>query len=88
MKIDEAEKYFLGRVKELSNMCSDGTPWVFPCGSTLIEYLSKLATGKNEGGQGFIDFVIEYMPDGYKNFQYASGDDDLPIQAYSNGIGG
>jgi hypothetical protein len=82
MTLQEAEAYFRLRIDELKQMIPAGTPWVFLCGTAVIEYLSKLAVGKDDGGRGFKKFVTDYMPDGYRNFKYKSGADDLPLQLY------
>jgi hypothetical protein len=63
-------------------MCPDGTPWVFLCASAVIEYLSKLAAGADQGGAGFKQFIHQYFPDGYLDFKYKSGTADLPEQMY------
>jgi hypothetical protein len=82
LTLPEAKNYFECRLNELNAMCSDGTPWVFLCGSALIEYLSKLAKGDDGGGAGFKEFVTKYMPQRYRDFQYESSDCDLPVQMY------
>ena len=43
--LPEAETYFTGQIDDLKRMSADGTPWVFLCGSAVIDYLSKLADG-------------------------------------------
>ena len=82
MTLQEAETYFARQIADLKRMIADGTPWVFLCGSAVIDYLSKLADGKNDGGAGFKRFVNTYMPTGYRIFKYKSGAADLPDQLY------
>lgn len=82
MTLQDAKTYFTGHIAALKKMCSDGTPWVFLCASVVIEYLSKLAAGKDEGGAGFKKFIRQFFPDEYRNFRYQSGDIDLPEQMY------
>jgi hypothetical protein len=82
MTANEAKEYFQHRVNELKSMSSEGTPWVFLCGSALIDYLSKLAYGKDRKAAGYKDFVKKYMPPTYRKFAYASGHKDLPEQMY------
>lgn len=82
MTLEDAEKYFMARIAELERISGHGNPWVFLCGTALIEYLSKLAEGTNCGGGGFKRFVRTYMPAGYKTFQYKSGIQVLPEQLY------
>jgi hypothetical protein len=81
MTLSEAEKYFTAMIPGLGKMCCDGSPWVFLCGTTIIEYLSKLAYGPG-GRANFIKFIKEYMPPSYNEFQYTSGQPDLPEQMY------
>ncbi|MBI5100569.1 MAG: hypothetical protein HZB33_01845 [Nitrospirae bacterium] len=85
MNIDDAEKYFIARIEELRRMCSDGTPWVFVCAATMIDYLSKLTNGADKGGDGYKAFIRDYMaqvrPE-YAMFIYDDGNQDLPVQIY------
>lgn len=85
MNIDGAEKYFTDRIRELSQMCVDRTPWVFVCSAAMIDYLSKLVNGEDKGGTGYKGFIRDYMakvrPE-YKTFTYADGKQDLPLQIY------
>jgi hypothetical protein len=80
--LQEAETYFAPQIADLKRMIADGTPWVFLCGSAVIDYLSKLAAGKNGYGEGFKQFVTDYMPVAYRTFKYQSGATDLPEQLY------
>lgn len=82
MTLEEAESYFGHKIADLKRMIADGTPWVFLCGSAVIDYLSKLAAGKNDHGEGFKQFVTDYMPATYRTFKYKSGETDLPEQLY------
>jgi hypothetical protein len=81
MTLAKAEKFFTAMIPDLSKMCSDGSPWVFLCGSAVIEYLSKLAYGAG-GRANFIKFIKAYMPIPYHEFRYASKSSDLPEQMY------
>jgi len=81
MTLSEAEKYFTAMIPGLGKICCDGSPWVFLCGTAIIEYLSKLAFGSG-GRKNFINFIKEYMPPSYSQFQYISGQQDLPEQMY------
>lgn len=85
MTLEEYENYFLERSYELLNICNDGTPWVFLCASALIEYLAKLVNGKDLSGEGYKNFITEYMAEiknEYKTFRYKNGEEDLPTQMY------
>ena len=85
MNCEEAKTYFYARIEELKDMCKPGgaeTPWVFLCGSAMIDYLSRLAAGKDNGGEGFKKFIRDYMPSSYCDFEYRSGDKDLPEQVF------
>src|SRR5262249_5273065 len=82
MTLHEAETYFMSRVADLKRMTADGTPWVFLCGSAFIEYLSKLADGKDGGAAGFKRLINTYMLAGYRTFKYKSGVAGLPEQLY------
>jgi hypothetical protein len=81
MTLEAAEEYFTAMVPGLGKMCCDGSPWVFLCGTAIIEYLSKLAYGPG-GRKNFIKFIKEYMPVSYGKFTYASKKQDLPEQIY------
>lgn len=83
--INDIEAYFKARAEEIHTMSSTGTPWEFLCASAFIEYLSKLVVGQDKGGQGFKDFVENYLGeinDKYKTFTYISGCQDLKVQMY------
>jgi hypothetical protein len=67
---------------ELDQVCRIENPWGFLCLSALIDYLSRLANGKNVGRRGYIQFIRDYFPDEYKNFHYKNGATDLPEQMY------
>jgi hypothetical protein len=82
MTLQEAENYFDDQIDYLKKMSLDGSPWIFLCGSAVIEYLSKLAAGKDDGGNGYKTFVTNYMPDAFRNFKYKGGQMDLPEQMY------
>jgi hypothetical protein len=81
MTLEEAEKYFTAMIPDLGKMCCDGSPWVFLCGTAVIEYLCKLAYGPG-GRKNFAKFIKEYMPASYRKFSYASKKQDLPEQMY------
>jgi hypothetical protein len=83
----------LGRTfKALKNVCSRKGPLGFLCLAALIDYLSKLTYGRPEGlpeSDRYMNFIKEFFPARYKNFQYKSGQRDLPRQMYyvlRNGI--
>ncbi|HTW93971.1 MAG TPA: hypothetical protein VMD30_04195 [Tepidisphaeraceae bacterium] len=80
-ELDAAEKYFADMIPSLFRIACDGSPWVFLCGTALIEYLSKLAYGQ-DGGRYFIQFVKDFMSPRYRNFCFDSGSKDLPEQMY------
>jgi len=82
MTLDEARGYFEGHIAALDRMVAAGDPWVFLCGTVVRDYLASAALGKKAGRQGYKQFIRDFMPPGYKNFRYASGDDDLDIQIY------
>lgn len=82
MNLDQAEAYFLNEINNLRQIADFKNPWIFLCASAYIEYLSKLAAGRNSGGAGFKEFVREFMPVAYRDFVYKSGKDDLPEQLY------
>ena len=67
---------------ELDQICGIANPWGFLCVSALIDYLSRLANGKNLGRSGYIQFINDYLPAGYRKFQYQNGQQDLPEQMY------
>jgi hypothetical protein len=87
--------YFLDRISELEHDCKSGTPWVFISMAVMLEYLAALVvdpqqdnpnkpgTLKNKNDlQRYQEFVEDWMPSDYKDFQFPSGDKDLPLQMY------
>ena len=80
--INDIEKYFLDRVAELENQCSEHTTWVFLCASAMINYLVNLVNGRETNRTDYKRFVIDYMPEGYKNFQFLNRDQNLDVQMY------
>lgn len=85
MDLDQAEKYFTDRVKELRQSCGDRTPWVFLSASAMLEYLAKIVNGADRKAEGYKAFIRDYLSavrTGYKDFIYKSGDRDLPTQMY------
>jgi hypothetical protein len=88
MKLDAATDYFRARAAELQRTCADGTPWVFLMSSAFLEYLAKLANGKDKSKQrrtGYKSFICEYLAEvrpRYRDFEYKSGTKDLPTQMY------
>lgn len=85
MRLGDAEKYFLDRAEELLQDCKAGTPWVFLSASAFLEFLTKLANGRETTREDYKRFIEDYMsrvrPE-YKNFRYKSGTEDLPVQMY------
>ena len=67
---------------ELEPICRTANPWGFLCLSALIDYLTRLANGRETKGQDYIQFIGNHFPPRYKNFQYSTGKKDLPEQMY------
>lgn len=80
--INDIEKYFLDRVDELEQQCNEHTTWVFLCASAMINYLVNLVNGSETDRDDYKRFINDYMPEGYKNFQFLNGNQDLDIQMY------
>jgi len=80
--INDIENYFLARVDELENQCQEHTTWVFLCASAMINYLVNLVNGRETNKRDYKKFIIDYMPEGYKNFQFLNENKDLDIQMY------
>lgn len=82
--LDEAKDYFLGRCNEIISMANCGDPWVFLCGSAMIDYLTQMTTG-DSGRCAYISFVDAYFKEvnpAYNEFRFADGQQDLPTQMY------
>lgn len=80
--INDIENYFLDRANELEQQCHEHTTWVFLCASAMINYLVNLVNGRETNKRDYKRFIIDYMPEGYKNFQFLNGNKDLDIQMY------
>jgi hypothetical protein len=81
---NKKQTYLKARVAELKAMTQDGTPWVFLCGASLIDYLAKLVG--LPGREGYKDFIKKYMANvdpRYATFQYKNKKEKLPDQMYS-----
>lgn len=82
--LEEAKNYFLGRCNEIISMSNTGDPWIFVCGSAMIDYLTQMTTGQS-GRVAYINFVDNYFKEinpAYKEFEFANGQKDLPTQMY------
>ena len=81
--INNIEIYFLDRVDELEQQCHEHTTWVFLCASAMINYLVNLVNGRETNRDDYKRFIINYMPEGYRNFKFLNGNQDLDIQMYN-----
>jgi hypothetical protein len=84
MTIQEVKDYFLARCDELVSLAERGDPWVFLCGSAMIDYLTQMTTSK-AGRIAYIEFVDTYFRQiniKYKEFEFQNGQRDLPTQMY------
>ena len=79
----EIKQYCSDRLAEIRKVAQDGTPTGFLCLAAFVDFLAKLAAGKDKQSDGYRDLITNYFPDAYKNFVYKSGDKDLPAQFYS-----
>ena len=86
MRFKDAESYYLGRANELKIMCRSGTPWVFLCASTFLEYLAKLVYENYSDRKDYFKFIRSYLAKIrplYKDFNYKKNKkQDLPEQMY------
>lgn len=80
--INKIEKYFLDRVVELEQQCSQLTTWVFLCASAMINYLVNLVNGRETNRDDYKSFINDFMPEEYKNFKFLNGNQDLDVQMY------
>lgn len=80
--LNDIENYFLGRVDELEKQCNEHAAWVFLSASAMINYLVNLVNGRETDREDYKNFILIYMPEDYKNFQYLNGNKDLDIQMY------
>jgi hypothetical protein len=84
MTLNDIKDYFNQRCDEIISLSNRDDPWVFLCGSAMIDYLTNMTTGKSTRVE-YIKFVEDYFGQVnvlYKNFTYQSGDKDLPTQMY------
>ena len=84
MKINEIKNYFNDRCDEIISLSERGDPWVFLCGSAMIDYLTNMTMGKSNR-ENYIKFIEEYFGEVnvlYKDFTYQNGSKDLPLQMY------
>jgi len=80
--LNDVEKYFLDRINELENQCREHTTWVFLCAAAMINYLVNLVNGRETNRNDYKDFIINYMPEKYGDFEYLGGSKDLDSQMY------
>lgn len=78
--LSEKEQYLLGLVDAIVRM--EQTPFPFLCAATMVEYLIKISGYNAESKDIYSDFIKEYFPLSYKQFNYESGKTDLPEQMY------
>lgn len=85
MDVARARSKFKERIVDILHFCESGSPLVFVLASAFLDYLAKLPEGKDNGAEGYKDFVAQWLmqvrPE-YSSFRYASGQSDLPIQMY------
>jgi hypothetical protein len=84
MKINEIKNYFNDRCDEIIQLSERGDPWVFLCGSAMIDYLTNMTMGKSNR-ENYIKFIEEYFGEVnvlYKDFTFQNGSKDLPCQMY------
>jgi hypothetical protein len=82
MTHEQVKHYCLNRLTEIREIMKLRNPWGFVCAAAFIDLLSKINKGTDEKRAGYKDFIIEWLPDTYKTFQYANGENDLPYQLY------
>ncbi len=81
----EIESYLYARAAEIKAMVQDGTPWIFLCAASFLDLLTRLANGGRGGRTQYKSFIRTYLSRVnplYIDFQYASGERDLPEQMY------
>ena len=67
----------------LTNVCSRKSHLGFLCLSAMIDYLSKLAYRDDlKGWERYPKFIKEFFPRKYSEFEYKTGEKDLPRQMY------
>ncbi len=72
-------------MRELRGICKDGSPWVYVCAASFLDFLARLRTGGSAGPKEYKEFFRDYLGRVnaiYKTFTYKSGHQDLSIQAY------
>ena len=82
--MNEIKNYFNDRCDEIISLSERGDPWVFLCGSAMIDYLTNMTMGKSNR-ENYIKFIEEYFGEVnvlYKDFTYQNGSKDLPLQMY------
>lgn len=83
MNHTDIKQYCEDRLCEIRKVAQDGTPTGFLCLAAFVDFLAKLAAGKDNKRNGYMKLIAKYFPDSYKDFAYKSGDKDLPTQFYS-----
>jgi hypothetical protein len=84
MTLTEVESYFIARCDEIISLSDRGDPWIFLCGSAMIDYLTNMTIGTSSRDK-YIKFIKQYFSQVnplYKNFTYQSGNQDLSKQMY------
>jgi len=78
----QIKQYCEARLSEIRKVAQDGTPMGFLCLAAFVDFLAKLAEGKDKKRTGYKDLISNYFPVTYKNFRFSSDDKDLPDQFY------
>lgn len=68
--IANAEGYLITHLEALRHQ--RGNIWIFLGLATTIDYLAGLERGKRAGRRGYIDFIRNYFPEKYSDFEYES----------------
>ena len=85
MTLQEIEEYFINRSNEIIGLSLRGDPWIFLCGSAMIDYLTNMTTNGKSTRTTYITFIESYfgsVDSLYKDFKFQNGIQDLPKQMY------
>lgn len=84
MNHTQIKQYCANRLIEIRAQVTNGTNTAFDFVilSAYIDFLSKLAAGRDNLGAGYKKFIKKYFPPKYNNFIFVSNHQDLPEQLY------
>ncbi|MEK6616329.1 MAG: hypothetical protein AABZ32_09500 [Bacteroidota bacterium] len=83
LNLDQVKAYCVDRISEIRSVFVVSPAFGFVCAASFIEFVSKLYTGIDKDGAGYIEFIENEFPAKYKTFKFISTDMDLAKQIYT-----